>query len=139
MSYHHITEPERYQIYTLHKVGFICTQIAQELGRHKSTISRELQRNRGLRGYRPAQAQCLSENRRSVNARQIDAATWTYAQARLREEWSPEQIAGAGAGQGYRVSHETLYQRVYADKAQGGDLWRHLRCQKKRRKRFHRF
>jgi IS30 family transposase len=46
-------------------------------------------------------------------------------------QWSPEQIAGK-----LPVSHETLYQHVYADKARGGKLWKNLRCQKQKRKRY---
>jgi len=66
-----------------------------------------------------------------MNARTIDDATWRFAQARLREDWSPEQISNHAA-----ISIETVYQRVYADKRAGGLLWRRLRCQKLRRKRY---
>lgn len=66
-----------------------------------------------------------------MNARTIDDATWEFAQARLREDWSPEQISNHAA-----ISIETVYQRVYADKRAGGLLWQHLRCQKQRRKRY---
>lgn len=66
-----------------------------------------------------------------MNARTIDDATWAFAQARLREDWSPEQISSHAA-----ISIETVYQRVYADKRAGGLLWQHLRCQKQRRKRY---
>lgn len=53
------------------------------------------------------------------------------AKARLRLQHSPEQIAAL-----LPVSHETLYLRIYADKRQGGERWRNLRCQKQRRKRY---
>ena len=46
-------------------------------------------------------------------------------------QWSPEQIAAR-----LPISHETLYRHVYADKAQGGVLWKSLRCQKQKRKRY---
>jgi len=49
----------------------------------------------------------------------------------LQIQWSPEQIASK-----LPISHETLYQHVYADKAQGGALWKNLRCQKQKRKRY---
>jgi len=64
MSYKQLTENERYQIYTLLKVGFSLKAIAAELNRHPSTISRELKRNKGLKGYRPRQAQRLASTRR---------------------------------------------------------------------------
>ena len=131
MNYTHLTREERYQIYALQKAGHTQTEIADVLERHPSTISRELSRNRGGRGYRPKQAQKLADSRRAINARQIDEATWQFARARLMEQWSPDQISHHAA-----ISHETIYQRVYADKRAGGLLWQQLRCQKQRRKRY---
>lgn len=133
MNYTHLTQDERYQIYILMKAGHSQSAIAVLLNRHPSTISRELRRNHGQRGYRPRRAQGLAEMRAKncLNARRIAPETWEAAQARLREQHSPEQIAAC-----LPVSHETLYQRIYADKRSGGDLWRHLRCQKQRRKRY---
>jgi len=49
----------------------------------------------------------------------------------LLEQWSPDQISKHAA-----ISHETIYQRVYADKRTGGLLWKQLRCKKLRRKRY---
>lgn len=131
MNYTHLTREERYQIYALKKAGHTQSEIASLLERSPSTISRELARNRGMRGYRPKQAQSMACARRAVNARTIDEATWRFAQARLREDWSPDQISAHAA-----ISHETIYRRVYADKRAGGTLWKHLRCQKQRRKRY---
>lgn len=131
MNYTHLTREERYQIYALKKAGHTQSEIAKELERSPSTISRELSRNRGGRGYRPKQAHRLACERHASNARQIDEATWRFAKARLREDWSPDQISNHAD-----ISHETVYQRVYADKRAGGSLWKHLRCQKQRRKRY---
>ncbi|MGP9591412.1 helix-turn-helix domain-containing protein, partial [Halomonas sp. AOP42-B2-16] len=64
MSYNQLTENERYQIYILKKAGHSQLAIAEKMERSPSTISRELRRNRGLRGYRPGQAQKLSSARR---------------------------------------------------------------------------
>lgn len=131
MNYTHLTREERYQIYALKKAGHAQSEIAAVLERSPSTISRELARNRGRRGYRPKQAHFLAVGRRAVNARRIDDATWQFAQKRLREQWSPEQISGHAP-----ISPETVYQRVYADKRMGGLLWKNLRCQKQRKKRY---
>ncbi|MFN3714146.1 MAG: IS30 family transposase [Alcanivoracaceae bacterium] len=135
MSYHHITENERYQIYAWKKAGWTQKDIATKLKRHPSTVSRELRRNSGQRGYRPRQAQGLAQERQgrsASNARCIPASHWLRIEAHLREDWSPEQIAGrTGLG-----SHESIYLHVYRDKAGGGDLHQHLRCRKKRRKRY---
>ena len=55
----------------------------------------------------------------------------------IRQEWSPEQVAGRiDMERGVSISHEWIYQYIYADKRSGGDLYRSLRCQKKRRKRY---
>lgn len=131
MNYTHLTREERYQIYALMKAGHIQSEIARVLGRSASTICRELARNRGGRGYRPKQADRLASERQVCNARRIDEATWRFAKEKLQEQWSPEQISGHAA-----ISHEAVYQRVYADKKAGGTLWCHLRCQKQRKKRY---
>ena len=131
MNYTHLTREERYQIYALKKAGHRQSEIAIVLKRSAATISRELSRNTGGRGYRPKQAHFLATERRAINARTIDDATWAFAQAKLREDWSPEQISNHA-----EISTETVYQRVYADKRAGGLLWQHLRCQKQRRKRY---
>ncbi|WP_445778833.1 IS30 family transposase [Shewanella sp.] len=133
MSYKHLSQTERYQIYALMKPGQNLKTIAQILGRHQSTISREVLRNSGLRGYRPRQAEILCQQRAqaSRNAFQIDHRTRALVAERLNLQWSPEQIAAS-----LPVSHETIYRHVYADKALGGVLWKQLRCQKKKRKRY---
>ena len=111
------------------KDGKTQSQIATLLNRHKSTISRELARNTGDRGYRPRQACLLAEERSlgSRNATQITASDWGKAVDCLLAQWSPVQIANQVG-----ISHETIYRHVYADKAAGGSLWEQLRCQKKR-------
>lgn len=131
MNYTHLSQTERYQIYVLKKAGHTQKKIAELLQRSESTISRELFRNRGQRGYRAQQAQHKALSRRAINARTIPPAIWRYAQVKLMQEWSPEQISSHAC-----ISHETIYQRIYADKHDGGVLWRQLRCQKQRKKRY---
>lgn len=135
MSYHHLTGEERYQISALNKAGHSQIEIARLIGRSPATISRELRRNRGERGYRPKQAHRLACQRREVsagNARRIGASDWLAIEANLRKDWSPEQVSGTTG----LASAETIYLHVYEDKRAGGDLHTHLRCQKKRRKRY---
>jgi len=133
MNYKHLSQIERYQIYSLMKANQSITQIAEQLGRHKSTISREIGRNEGCRGYRPNQAceLALARSQGSRNAREVKPWVMCQADVLLGLQWSPEQIAGK-----LPVSHETLYLHVYADKANGGKLWKNLRCQKQKRKRY---
>ncbi len=94
MSYTQLTQEERYQIHTLLKMGHQQTEIAEYLGVHKSTVSRELRRNKGLRGYRPKQAHQIAMSRRNHARRRINPETWLLIEAQLRREWSPEQISG---------------------------------------------
>ena len=138
MKYKQLTQEERYQISALLKAGHDQSEIAMILNRDKSTISRELQRNTGLRGYRPMQAQRLADERRQskVKTRITDTA-WTNVERLLRQDWSPEQISlWLKAEKQMSISHEWIYQYILQDKHYGGDLYHHLRCQKQRRKRY---
>ena len=137
-GYTQLTQEERYQIYILKKAEYSQTQIAELLERDKSTISRELRRNRGLKGYRPRQAHNLALRRRYDKAQpRIGNPVWQLVEALIRDEWSPEQIVGRiEMEQGVSISHEWIYQHVYTDKRSGGNLYRFLRCQKVRRKRY---
>jgi IS30 family transposase len=138
MKYTQLTQEERYQISALLKAGHNQTEIGMILGRHKSTISREVRRNKGFRGYRPKQAQRLTEERRQAKAQpRISDAMWSDVVELLRQDWSPEQIKlWLKAECGVSISHEWIYQYILQDKTYGGDLYRHLRCQKQRRKRY---
>tara|TARA_B100000953_G_scaffold294506_1_gene284376 strand:+ start:196 stop:1161 length:966 start_codon:yes stop_codon:yes gene_type:complete len=138
MSYTQLTEVERYQIQAFLKAGYSQKAIAGELNRHPSTIGRELSRNTGLRGYRPQQAQRLAEERKSLHCHtQITASCWKQVEGLLREDWSPEQIHGWLDNQRLpTVSPEWIYQYILHDKAKGGNLYTHLRCQKQRKKRY---
>ena len=132
-----LTLEQRYQIYILRKAGHNQTQIARHLGVHKSTISRELSRNRGRRGYRPKQAQRFADTRRCCSQNRIPQQTWIRVEQLLREDWSPQQIScWLARNEGFSVSHESICKHVKEDKMSGGDLHTHLRCRKKRRKRY---
>ena len=133
-TYHQLTQEQRYQIYALGKMKHSLSEIATVVGVHKSSVSRELKRNRGQRGYRPQQAQELAMKRRPKAILRITVEVWSTVDRLLRQEWSPEQISGRlKKEQDIRISHEWIYQHVLADKQSGGDLYQHLRCQKKRR------
>ena len=138
MKYTQLTQEERYQISVLLKAGHNQTEIGIMLGRHKSTISREIRRNKGLRGYRPKQAQQLTEERRQAKTQsRISDTAWSNVATLLRQDWSPEQISlWLKAECNTSISHEWIYQHILQDKADGGDLYRQLRCQKQRRKRY---
>ena len=137
-GYTQFTQGQRYQIEVLLKTGNNQARIAKVLSVHKSTISRELKRNRGFRGYRPKQAHEKAMLRRQEKPKtRIPLTTWVLVDARIKQDWSPEQISGRlFMEQGISISHEWIYLHIYRDKHQGGDLHQHLRCQKKRRKRY---
>lgn len=138
MSYTQLTREQRYQIYALIKAGHNQRYIALLLGFHKSTISRELRRNGGQHGYYPNQAHLLARRRqRRSHGPRIALQIWQRVELLLRQQWSPEQITGRLKLEGQRsVSPERIYLYIYADKRRGGSLYRHLRSQKKQRKRY---
>lgn len=137
-GYAQLTQEERYQIYALTKAGHSQTEIARILGRSKSTMGRELSRNKGLRGYRPRQAHQWAMARRAAkHHRRLGEATWQRVERLLREDWSPEQISlWLRQEEGIYINHEWIYRHILRDKQAGGDLYRHLRCRKTRRKRY---
>jgi IS30 family transposase len=138
MNYAQLTRERRYQIYALKRAGQNQTEIAMLVGCHKSTISRELRRNCGAKGYRPYQANEFAYDRQCEAYRaRIAWQTWQQVERLLRQDWSPQQIAGRlKLEQQATVSHEWIYLYVYADKRRGGTLHQHLRSQKKQRKRY---
>ncbi len=118
-------------------MGHSQSEIAITLGVHKSTISREFKRNKGRRGYRPKQAHEEAMRRRKRAKTRISEADWKMIERLLELDWSPEQISDYyREGQWLHVSHAWIYQHIYQDKRRGGKLWKHLRCQKKRHKRY---
>lgn len=138
-KYKQLTREQRYQIYGLKQAGLDQTQIAQKIGVNKSTIAREFRRNKGQRGWRPKQAQSLRYERKQAcsNGKKFTLNEWAEVERLIREDLSPEQIANRLKMEGrFQISHESIYQHIYAGKREGSDLWRHLRCQKPRRKRY---
>lgn len=131
-GYHHLTRDQRCQIYTLKKRGDSVSIIANELDVHRSTIYRELKRNKGKRGYRFKQANEKAVQRRhyiSSKRRKMTSNTISVIEEKLRLQWSPEQIAGwlKKQGEATPVSHETIYKFVWADKHTGGSLYKEFR------------
>lgn len=142
MSYTHLTKEERYQIEHLKSQGFTQADIAERIGRSSSTLSREMHRNKGERVWRACQAnekaQARLRERGKANARKISEEAWEYAKSQLiDQQWSPDQIALRLKLDGKdSMSHESIYQRILSDRKNKGTLHTHLRCQKKRRRRY---
>lgn len=142
MKYRQLTAQDRFTIARLRAHAFSQTEIARLLGRHRSTISRELKRNRcrydgGYRSFK-AQRRTNGRRRRSRSHPSITVSQWVTVTRYLRRDWSPEQIANTFREQGkFSISHESIYQRIWTNKKNGGTLYKHLRgSQKRRRKRY---
>jgi len=134
-TYRRVTYEDRCQIYALSKGGTSQKSIASVLGLSQSTVSRELRRNRGQRGYRFKQAEAKAQARQAIRRkpRKLTASVRRKVEAKLRQmRWSPEQISGWLRDQGIKLSHERIYQMIWQDKRDGGNLWRSLRRRGKR-------
>jgi IS30 family transposase len=142
MTYRQLSPAERYMLAALRRQGLNQSQIARALGRHRSTVCRELLRNssRSDGRYRAFTAQERTNGRRSRSRRNqhFSAADFALIDELLRRQWSPEQVAGRLRRAGLlSVSHETIYRHVWRDKREGGTLYTHLRgARKRRRKRY---
>jgi len=138
--YTQLTQEQRYQIYAFLKAGFSQSAVSFEIGVHKSTISRELRRNRGKKGYRPKQAHAMAVMRRSQATKFIKMTPQLIDSIDnlIRQDFSPEQVSGfLKKNQQIDISHETIYQHILSDKTNGGTLYRHLRrSNRKRKKRY---
>lgn len=134
MQYKQLTYKERYQIWYLKTIKVKENIIAKILGRHVSTIYRELKRNNNEQGRYDSQIahQCAIARRENNGTRavRIGNNAWLEVKHHLQEQWSPEQIS-----QFVPVSHESIYQYVYRDKRQGGELYQNLRRKRTKRRR----
>lgn len=140
MAYKHLSSEERYYIEIQRKEGVSMNKIAKALGRSQPTLSRELARNTGKRGYRHKQACRMAKERHQTKPKAIKLTPDIKRRINndILEDWSPEQVVGRLEKEGIsKLHHETVYQYIYADKAAGGALYKHLRHQKKTyRKRY---
>lgn len=136
-NYTQLNQENRCEIYGHRKAHKSMREIAQEIGKSPSTISRELRRNKGDRGYRPQQAQERAVDRRK-HARKfikMNVQLIEKINAMLIQDWSPETCSGMLAKEGILISAERIYQHVWADKKAGGNLFTHLRHGRHTRKR----
>ena len=141
-TYHQLTQEERYLITAQRTCGHSPAQIARLLGRHRSTITRELRRNvtnhDGMYRAEKAHSYATARRRRCRRGAHFSAADMAQVARLVRRKWSAEQISGVLQKRGaLRISHETIYRRIRWDKQAGGDLWRHTRIMSKfGRKRY---
>jgi IS30 family transposase len=121
MKYKQLAAEERFLIAVMRHRGVSLAGITRFLGRHRSTIGREVNRNRSGYdgGYRSARAHEKTEARRERSRRnmQFGKAEIGWVATLIRERWSPEQISGYLKKCGeLRISHETIYRHIWRDK-----------------------
>lgn len=137
----HITEKQRYTISAMKKQGYSNTEIAEVIGKDKSTIGRELNRNSDKRNgvYKAELAQNKAKKRHKDKPKPIKFTQEikAFVDEKIKDDWSPEEISGRAKLNGIPcVSHERIYQYIWQDKKDCGGLYMHLRRQgKKYRKR----
>lgn len=139
MNYQQLIDSQRYQIEAYLKANYTITQIAVELGVHKSTISRELKRNSKKRSYNASYAAMLSKERKNDSYKHhlFDENMKRYINVKLiNSQWSPEQIKGrCDLDNVPMVSVERIYQYIYKDQSDGGALYLQLRTARRWRKK----
>ena len=137
--YKQLTSEQRYAIELMLKQNYSQKIIAGMLNVHPSTISREINRNKGKRGrYNSTYAQeCTNERRFRLPGNR--SLSWNVKKKAIdyleTEQWSPKQISGHLSLSGIKISHETIYKIIRNDKANGGTLYKNCRHELKHRKR----
>jgi IS30 family transposase len=127
-----LTISERLQIETLLNAGHKKSDIAKQLGRARSSIYNEINRNTSEEGnYCHNYAQKKRDERR-FNAKEsiLTEDNWTVVRSLIIQKWSPEQVSGwlrENPEEGFYVSDQWIYKYINDDRLDGGDLYTHLR------------
>ncbi len=139
MRYTQLTQDERYHIQQ-HYCHQPITQTAQTLGRHKSTISREIKRHSQNQDYRaaPAQQQSRQRKQKKRGPYKMTGQLIGHLNTLIRQKPSPQQICGyLEKHHRTKLRHSTIYRYLHQNRNNGGTLWRHLRiCSKPYRKKY---
>jgi IS30 family transposase len=146
-TYSQIDLDERRKIERWRQAGVTVDVIAEKLGRHRSTIFREIARNRfednempEVAGYFCVAANSKAKDRRSRHRKLVRHPHLRASIIdRIKHGWSPEQIAGRLAYERrcVRVCHETIYRFAYSHDGQQMKLWRYLPESRARRRPRH--
>lgn len=142
MNYTQLSLDERYYISSMKAKDVSCNQIAQDLGRSTSTVSREIKRNlrpTGRYAAFVAHSYATARRRRSRRGSHFPPECWALIFSYLKEKWSPEQIADKLSSQGlYSISFQSIYRVIRLDRKRGGYLFKDLRVIPKRRRKKYR-
>ena len=115
LSYKHLSLTDRHYIEIERKGGATLNEIAIKINRSQSTISREISRNTGGRGYRHKQAHRLTVERHQEKNKSLKLTLELkeVVNKYLKKDYSPEQISGRLKLKGHSsVHHETIYQYI---------------------------
>lgn len=128
----HLTQEQRYSISVLLRNGKKQSEIAVVIGKDKSVISREIKRNKDLRNgvykYEQAQRKYISRQKLKQKHKAFTCSVKAHVNSLIEEDYSPEQIVGVSKNENIEcVSHERIYQYIWQDKKEGGELYTHLR------------
>ena len=134
LKYKHLTLEERYHIQALKKAGLKNKEIAKEIGKDESTISRELKRNKSnkTKSYSAKVANDISIAKRKKASKKsnkkMDNKLKNEIKKYIIEDFSPEQTSAVlKSRKSINISHVKIYQYIEQDKLKGGDLHTHLR------------
>ena len=137
--YKQLTSEQRYTISILLQQGMKKKDIANAIGVHPSTVTREIQRNSGTRGkynWQTAHSNAVYHKHRTPGNRAVRHELAVEATRLLvAHKWSPEQISGYLRKEGKLISHETIYTLIRKDKREGGELYKSCRHALKHRRR----
>jgi transposase, IS30 family len=150
MPYHHFTPNEQYVIAHMTIAGFSQREIGRRLGRHHTSIGREIRRNRpayrddAVYWYDAAECYAKERRHRPRHRRRQHQRLISYVTSKLHLDWSPEAIAGRlmidyPDDDSMRICHETIYRWIDLDSRNKGTLHHHLRRRHKYRRRQKRY
>jgi IS30 family transposase len=137
-TYNHLSLEERCRLRGMMEMGLGVSEMARRLGRHRSTVQRELGRNRCVDSYRPGSAQRRAWARK-LRGSKIARSTRlrVHVEDRLAMGWSPERIAGRMELEGaeHTISVESIYRHAYSPAGRRAGLPRMLAQRKPKRGR----
>lgn len=128
-TYKRVTLEDRIELKICLDLGLSKVQIAQRLGFHKSTITREIKRNSSQKYFaNKAHKLAVERFKRCQRKPRLQNKEKLYVEALLEKHWSPEQISGRLKQEtAIKISHETIYRHIRKDKKESGILWTYLR------------
>lgn len=141
-TYTQLSLEERYSISSQRARKISFAQIARDLGRSTSTITREYHNNLRPSGYYAAfvaHSYATARRRSSRRGSNFPYCFWSRIRELIYEDFSPEQIVSQLQIEKIgKISIQSIYRYILKDRAQGGDLYKHMRIMPKVRRKLYR-